>query len=111
MTYQLHRGGLARTVKGAEAKRKIARELHSTVIAAQGDRTTAEVAAVSLEAAKAWWTDLRVGRKAVHGTMLRYLDTCIALGKSRSALLMIPAIYVAYINERCDERDSRTRSA
>jgi hypothetical protein len=98
MRYQIHRGGLARTVKGVEARKKIDRELHGVVIAAQGDRTVAEVAEIAARATN-WWTDLRRGQNVVYGSLFRFLDIAIATGTPKEVLKTIPAMIDWYIED------------
>lgn len=101
MSYQIHRGGRARTVKGVEARRKIQRELHAVVIEVQGARTVPEVVNVAAKATY-WWTDLRRMQNNLYGSVFRFIDIAIALGTPKAVLKKIPAVLDWYIEDNCD---------
>ena len=91
--YQIERGGQARRVRGAEARKKIDRELRGVVIA-----STAHLQRVPQEQADFFY-DLRRGQRRVYGSLLTYVDTCAANGTSKEVLLLIPQWIAAYIND------------
>ena len=91
--YQIERGGQACRVRGAEARRKIDRELHGVVIA-----STAHAERVPQEHA-AMWYDLRRNRRHLYGSLLRFVDVSAANGTSKAVLLLIPRWIEAYIND------------
>lgn len=105
MRYQIHRGGQARTVKGAEARRKIRRELHGLALAVQGDATVQEIAACAPATTVnvvAWWTDLRRSQVPVYGALLRFIDLSVRKGTPKETLLVIPQWIESYITEQYD---------
>jgi len=107
--FSIHRGGQARTVKGALAREHIKRELHGLAITVQGNRTIADVAAVAPEGAvnvAAWWRDIRTSRAAVYGSLFRFIDIAVRLRTPRSVLMVIPGVIASYITEATEEYES-----
>lgn len=109
MTYHLrmHRGGQARPVRGAEARKRIRQELHSLAITVQGNHTIGDLAAVAPEGTGvnvvAWWKDVRRGQQTVYGTLFRFIDIAVRLGTPRSVLLVIPDVIRAYITDQYED--------
>jgi hypothetical protein len=89
MKYRIDRGGQARTIKGAEARRNIARLMHGAAVALEVTPQHAD-----------WHYDLRRGRLRIYGSLLRYIDTAIQQGKSKDEVKLIPQWIAAYIDEQ-----------
>ncbi len=113
MTFQIHRGGQARTVKGRLAKARIRQDLHGVVIQVQGNRTISQLAATVVHEKQvvSWWTDLRRGHLPVYGALLRFIDTSVRVGAPKEILLVIPRVIESYILDLYDEPKQRRMSA
>lgn len=85
-----------RRVRGAEARKRIQRELHGVVC-----QTPVPVQH------RAFLYDLRRQRRQVYGTLLRFLDISIRQGVAMETLLQIPQWIDAYIREQFDDQPSR----
>lgn len=98
--------GKPRRVRGAEARRKIDRELHGIVVQVrepEEDRVPRRFAD--------WWYDLRRKRLRVYGGLLRFIDCCRALGVPKRVPKMIPALLDSYIDDLYDDADSSPNRA
>lgn len=87
--------GQQRRVRGAEARRKIDRELHGLVLQVPVQGQHAD-----------WHYDLRRKRLRVYGGLLRFIDCCRALGIPKRMPKMIPAILDSYIDDLYEDADS-----
>lgn len=85
---RVNRGGLAPTVKGVEARRKIARLMHGAALELTPQHVPED-----------WRSDLRRKRQYIYGGLLRYIDAAIKQGKTREELHQIDRWIAAYIDD------------
>lgn len=105
-SFQLHRGGQARPVRGAVAREHIKRETHSLALVVQGTRTIAEIAAVApCDGVNIidWWKNVRSKRACVYGSLFRFIDIATRLRTPRETLLVIPRFIESYIIDATEE--------
>lgn len=95
-TYQIVKGDQPRVIRGIEARKKIARELHAVVLQTPVPKEQ-----------RAYLYDLRRGRRHIWGGLLRFIDVSVLTGVARSTLLVIPRVIAHYIEDACDARDGR----
>ena len=101
--YRLLHGDVGRTVKGAEARRRIHREVHGMIVGVSTGRRWPTGAH--------WWNDSKRGRLHPLVGVLRLIDVLVMSGYSRDEVLHVTEMLAWYLSDRIEERDAKLRPA
>lgn len=97
------RGELPRRVWGAEAKRRVRREIHGVVVSVEGG---AKIAATCSASGAPWWYDLRKIKRHGLAEALRVVDVLVASGASVERCEYPGEVLKAYARDQVAERDA-----
>jgi hypothetical protein len=96
MTFQIIRGGQERR-RGRLARDRVDRALHEVVLSSTDHLVRVPDAS---------FYDLRRGRTKPYGSLLWYIDRCVAMGTPEHIIAVIPGVVAEYIRTAYEWRDS-----